>query len=49
MINICRKHYDLFEDRIEKSRHFLEQKIEYLVSKNIDYVKMIENLFFYTI
>ncbi len=49
MINICKKHYDLFEDRIGKSRHFLEQKIEYLVSKNIDYKNDRKFIFLYNI
>ena len=37
MIQICKKFYDDFEERMEKSRLFLEEKIEFLQSKNIDY------------
>lgn len=37
MINICERYYDKYEKRMENSRIFLEQKINILKSKNIDY------------
>ena len=37
MIEICKSYYDKYEERMEKSRLFLEEKINFLKSKNIDY------------
>ena len=37
MINISKKFFDDFEERMEKSRVFLEDRVEFLKSKNIDY------------
>ncbi len=49
MIQICKKYYDIFEEKFEKSRSFLEYQIKNLASKGIDYKKDNRFLFLYQI
>jgi hypothetical protein len=49
MIEICKSHYDYFEDKFEKARSFLEYQITNLENRGIDYKKDKRFLFLYQI
>jgi hypothetical protein len=49
MIQICERYYDSFDNRMEESRIFLEKKVDFLKSKNIDYKTNINFRFLYNV